>query len=181
MRKFLHEEQPSPVERPNIASCCCGHGTGWDDTSLPTREAAALILASEAPRRRPESPHGRTWPDHLLWQPWRSEHEIPEKGKELSQSPGLRHWTAPSHQAPGRAQQVLPLVRSARLPCRQAQLDCAERVVAICRQEPSPTLCPALGGTPGRVSGMGPNLENHMGLSVGLLLPWEGELTLQDL
>lgn len=61
--------------------------------------------------------------------PCRAALEIPRKGKGLSQSPGLRHWTMPTLQAPGRAGQVLPLVRSAQLPCRQAQLDCAEQVV----------------------------------------------------
>lgn len=87
--------------------------------------------------------------------PCRSEHEIPGKGKGLSQSPELRHWTIATLQAPGRAGQVLPLVRSAQLPCRQAQLDCAGQVVAIYCQELFPTLCCALDRTPGRVSGMG--------------------------
>lgn len=45
------------MERPNIASGCCGHGTGWNTTCLPATEAATLTPAGEAPGLAPKS----TW------------------------------------------------------------------------------------------------------------------------
>lgn len=56
---------------------------------MPTTEAAVLTVESEAPGPRVHMAElGQL---AYFTNPWRSEREIPMKGKGLSQSPGLRH------------------------------------------------------------------------------------------